>query len=499
VHCGRCSNLRAAIEAGISDLTATAQRQYAQLAAFAGRGPFPRHAAGTLWQAELADAEVGDLLPDLTGRSLLTAAGDGWYTAHDLQYDVLKYRLGRDGLAAAHARLVESYRARYPGGWAASATDPYLAGTLAGHLHDAGRGSELRALLADVDWIQARLAAAQLPGLLGDYRYAGDPLSQQIAKALRLSAHTLTADPGQARGQLAGRLLGHPDPAVAAWATTLTTHDGPGAWLAPLTPALTPTTTALEQTLTGHDGPVLAVSASADGTRAVTGGHDGTVRVWDLAAGREQAQLTGHNGPVLAVSASADGTRAVTGGRDGTVRVWDLAAGREQSQFAGHDGTVRAVAISADAARAVTGGRDGTVRVWDLATGREQSQFAGHRLDGWSVAVSADGTRAVTGGHDGTVRVWDLTTGREQAQFVHGGEVSAVAVSADGTRAVTGNSFDGTVRVWDLAVGRELAQLAGVVDVSAVAVSADATGRSSAARLAPCGCGTWPPGPSRPS
>ena len=64
---------------------------------FAGRGPFPRDAAGALWQPELADAEVGNLLAELIGRSLLTAAGEGWYTAHDLQYDVLKRRLGRQG------------------------------------------------------------------------------------------------------------------------------------------------------------------------------------------------------------------------------------------------------------------------------------------------------------------------------------------------------------------------------------------------------------------
>ena len=480
-------NLRAAIEAGISDLTATAQRQYVQLAAFAGRGPFPRHAAGAVWQTELADLEVGDLLADLTGRSLLTAAGDGWHTAHDLQYDVLKHRLGRDGVAAAHARLVESYRARYPGGWAASATDPYLAGTLAGHLHDADRDSELRALLADVDWIQARLVAAQLPGLLADYRYASDPLNQQIVKALRVSAHTLAADPGQVRGQLAGRLLGHPDPAVAAWATALTTHDGPGLWLAPLTPALTPT---LEQTLTGHDGPVSAVSATADGTRAVSIGFD-AVRVWDLTTGREQAQLTGHRrqgmltlgGQVSAVAISADGTVAVSGGGDGMVGVWELATGREQAQLTIHVGPVGAVAVSADGTRALIGGLNGTVWVWDLAAGRKPVALTGHRGDVWSVAVTADGTRAVSGGQDGTVRVWDLATGREQAQLTgHRGDVQAVAVTADGTRAVSGGR-DRTVRVWDLATGREPVALTGHDEwVLAVAVTADGTRAASGSR-----------------
>ena len=81
--------LFAAIEAGITDLPEDGQGLYAQLAVFAERGPFTRAAAQALWQAELPDADVGDLLAELTGRSLFTAVGDGWYAAHDLQYDVL--------------------------------------------------------------------------------------------------------------------------------------------------------------------------------------------------------------------------------------------------------------------------------------------------------------------------------------------------------------------------------------------------------------------------
>ena len=83
-------NLRAAIEAGISDLPESDQQHYAQLAVFAGHGSFPRAAAAALWQPDLEEAQVVDLLVELVGRSLLTAAGDGWYAAHDLQYDVLK-------------------------------------------------------------------------------------------------------------------------------------------------------------------------------------------------------------------------------------------------------------------------------------------------------------------------------------------------------------------------------------------------------------------------
>jgi WD40 repeat protein len=472
-------NLRAAIEAGISDLPKTLRQQYEHLAVFAGHSRFPRDAAEALW-SELAKAEVGDLLADLTGRSLLTAAGEGWYTAHDLQYDVLTDRLGREGLAVAHARLLDGYRSRYPGGWTASATAPYLASALAGHLHGADHDSdhdgELRAVLTDVEWIQARVAAdGQLPGLLADYGYASDPLSQQIARALWLSAHILAADPGQVRGQLAGRLLGHPDPAVAAWATALTTHAGPGPWLAPLTPALTPTTTALQQVLTSHGGTVGSVAVTADGATAVSGSGDGTVQVWDLATGRQWANLPGHDGPVGSVAVTPDGATAVSGGSDGRVLVWGLATGTQRAKLPGHGGRVGSVAVTPDGATAVTGGLDDdTVRVWDPATGRQLAELPGHDGPVWAVAVTADGATAISGGGDGTVRVWDLATGRQLAELPgHDGPVFSVAVTPDGATAVSGGD-GGTVRVWDLATGRQLAELPGHDGpVLSVAVTAD--------------------------
>jgi WD40 repeat protein len=109
---------------------------------------------------------------------------------------------------------------------------------------------------------------------------------------------------------------------------------------------------------------------------AVSGSHDGTVRVWDLATGRPRGEpLTGHTGGVRAVAVGSVEGRAVavSGSHDGTVRVWDLATGRPRGEpLTGHNGGVRAVAVGSVEGRAVavSGGDDGTVRAWDLATGR---------------------------------------------------------------------------------------------------------------------------------
>ena len=257
--------------------------------------------------------------------------------------------------------------------------------------------------------------------------------------------------------------------------------------------------------LTGHDGPVSSVAVTADGTRAVTGGDDGTVRVWDLAAGREQAPAHRPRRPVCgrwrsprtgpARSAAARTARCGCG-------TWPRAPSRPCSPAT--TGEVRAVAVTADGTRAVTGGARrhgagvgpgrrpragpahrprpaGCGRWRSPRTGPGRSAAAGRRRCGcgtWPPAASRPSspatpatcrrwrsprtaTRAVSGGSDGPVRVWDLATGREQAQLTgHAGAVSAVAVTADGARAVTGGD-DGTVRVWDLATGRQQAQLTG--------------------------------------
>jgi hypothetical protein len=79
--------------------------------------------------------------------------------------------------------------------------------------------------------------------------------------------------------------------------------------------------------LAGHSGSVHSVAVSPDGTFVVTGGSDGTARIWDAATGEELHVLTGHTGAVYDVAVSPDGTFVVTGSMDQKVRMWDPATG----------------------------------------------------------------------------------------------------------------------------------------------------------------------------
>ena len=57
----------------------------------------------------------------------------------------------------------------------------------------------------------------------------------------------------------------------------------------------------------------------------VTGGSDGSVRVWSLADYQPIHRLAAHDNSVT--SLQFDNTRIVSGGSDGRVKVWDLKKG----------------------------------------------------------------------------------------------------------------------------------------------------------------------------
>jgi WD40 repeat protein len=198
-------------------------------------------------------------------------------------------------------------------------------------------------------------------------------------------------------------------------------------------------------------GGTYRLAFAGDGKVLAAGGMDGTVVVWDLAAGspRPTLRTQGVNNRALSLAFSRDGSRVAAGTHHHLVQVWDAATGAEQAVLAGHAGDVLAVAFSPDGHTLASGSGDATVRLWDLDGGREPRTLSGHAGPVQSVAFSPDGRTLASGSHDQTVKLWDTSTWQERATLSgHAGRVAAVAFTPDGM-TLASVSEDGVVRLWD--------------------------------------------------
>lgn len=232
--------------------------------------------------------------------------------------------------------------------------------------------------------------------------------------------------------------------------------------------------------LSAHTGAVTCVAVSPDGNRAVTGGADKGLWVWDLVARREVKCIPGHRDRVCCLAFSPDGRRVLSSGLDQTVRLWDLDAGLELKCFDRQ--TNRSAAFSADGKTAICGALyDGKLRMFDVTTGKEVRRLPGHADWVVSVAFASDGKVVLSGGLDKTIKLWDVATGRLLRTFsLRNTVLSSVAFSADGWRVLSAGA-DHLVRVWDTFTGQELFRLVGHSDAVSCVVAAPDGDRAASA------------------
>jgi WD40 repeat protein len=221
--------------------------------------------------------------------------------------------------------------------------------------------------------------------------------------------------------------------------------------------------------LNGHASTVRCLTFVNKDT-AVSGGRDGTLRVWNIRNGLCTGVLSGHNHSVRCVVVTGD--LIVSGSYDKTARIWNVFDGHCIWTLSGH--LERIYCIAADSKRVATGSMDRSVRVWDIRTG-----FVTHQLlqgfilltiflirtclavlQGHTSLVGQlqlYGDTVVTGCSDGSVRVWSLLK-MAPIHRISAAEKSVTSLQVDHHRIISG-SIEGTVRVWDRSTGELIREL----------------------------------------
>src|SRR5262249_50995686 len=102
-----------------------------------------------------------------------------------------------------------------------------------------------------------------------------------------------------------------------------------------------------------------------DGRSLITAGGS-AVRQWDPGNAREQVPLLGHTAGLLAVTVAADGLTLATAAEDSTVRLWDIAKGKEKAapdELAGEK--CYSLTFEPDGRRLAAGLESGKMLLWD--------------------------------------------------------------------------------------------------------------------------------------
>ncbi|MGF9764647.1 WD40 repeat domain-containing protein, partial [Microvirga sp. 0TCS3.31] len=161
---------------------------------------------------------------------------------------------------------------------------------------------------------------------------------------------------------------------------------------------------------------VHGLAVSPDNSKVFTA-SDSTLELWDATSGTRLKRMVGDQGWISMAVFSADGLKVLSGGGDGTARLWDVSTGNEilrieQPPF------VDAVAISLTGKLLLTGNFEGEVLIWDAVTGTKLRRLTGHSGSIVSAQFSPDDKRVATASKDGTVIISDVQLATELIRLI---------------------------------------------------------------------------------
>jgi len=200
-------------------------------------------------------------------------------------------------------------------------------------------------------------------------------------------------------------------------------------------------------------GGALSVTFSPDGERLATSDINGTIRLWQVADGKQVLTCEGYGSWVCLVAFSPDGQALASASEDHTVKLWSTDTGKCIQTFPGHRSWVWAIAFSGNGQFLASASEDHTIRIWSLRSGRCLKILTGHNSWVCAVAFSPRGNLLVSAGDDHLLRLWNVRTGEcLQTLWGHRSRVSSVVFSPDG-EAIASTSEDQTVKIWQVKTG----------------------------------------------
>jgi signal transduction histidine kinase len=202
----------------------------------------------------------------------------------------------------------------------------------------------------------------------------------------------------------------------------------------------------------GPPQPVTAHRFSRDGALLAIRYGNGSIRVWDIAAGTNTLELLSAES---GITFGRDALLIITETSRNRVRLWDARQGRPVGEVA-VNAPLQAGMHPWDNQIAIVSRGSTQVRVWDW----DKERITGLRRHTNALTCvdwSSDGRWLVAGSERGEVVQWNLASDTAAVLPLHRAYVARVRFNTAGTLALS-TSWDNTSTVWDVATGRVLAR-----------------------------------------
>lgn len=191
-----------------------------------------------------------------------------------------------------------------------------------------------------------------------------------------------------------------------------------------------------------HPGGVKALAFALGTHVLVSGGADRSARVWKPGGVSLLRSFDNHADAVVAVAITPDGkvVATVNNSRSPTIRLINVATGRDVQRLTGHTSSIYALALSTDGDLLASAGFDKSVRVWEVEGGKERVVLLGHEQGVSGLAFAPDRRTLVSASMDATARVW-LTTARpnDSTDLTRDASLTAAAITTAGNVVVIGD------------------------------------------------------------
>lgn len=288
------------------------------------------------------------------------------------------------------------------------------------HRVRAGQLMQLRSLLCDLAFIEAK-CTAQLPfDLIEDYRADFSQLAAGEREAVEIYAQFVGSQSALLRRLphlVLQQAINQPDGSIVERAAKQTVEASGRAVLRRLHKPSEEVAAMLS--INAHTTSIAACAVSPDGSLIVSSAHDQTIKVWDASTGRQLHDIPGHARP-SACTFTPDGRQIVSADMGGTVRQWSATPGQHVRVLQQARSGRHCCAVSPDGGWLVTGGMDvfdeasqkwvraDNLTLIDMASGQTVPVFGDHDTTVEDCAFSADGERLAIATYSEEVVVWDF-------------------------------------------------------------------------------------------